>query len=425
LLFYGVLVFALRWEKVIVLTDKNSKKTMDGRWIWKFRNICGRASLCGIVCLVSALSTTTTTTTTTTNTKTPTTTPTVRVSIGEQIQQSTNIPELLQVANDFWLPTDDNLPLHLQTQRIHHEKRLRWSSQLLHKMGDRACCCRSDDVDVPWQESGFSRAILAASIPFQDDRPEKEGRYLREALVGLHNMFGYIAPTEKTSLPDPVKQAILQLVKRANNLAFDISLPEAAEIRWACLGIFARSNALDDNFDEKSILISQLEERVAALPFDLVPKVIDWDEVFPDEPATRRLQEEIPFHFDTIVTRTGATVTERRGTAWIAEDGIGALAYSGKLMPPHEISDPIRTIMRLVEDRVIQNRNFPRPFFDCVLCNHYPDGESACKFVSVKEVLFYGFLTHIDDPACLACFLSDLSFFNSILTQNMDRNGND
>ena len=115
---------------------------MDGQWIWEFRNICGRASLCGIVCLVSALSTTTN--------KAPTTTPPVRVSIGEQIQQATNVPELLQVANDLWLPTDDHLPVHLQTQRIHHEKRLRWSSQLLNKMGDRACCCSYDDIHVPW-----------------------------------------------------------------------------------------------------------------------------------------------------------------------------------------------------------------------------------------------------------------------------------
>eukprot|EP00977_Amphora_coffeiformis_P010778 scaffold2519_cov168-Amphora_coffeaeformis.AAC.15 len=252
-------------------------------------------------------------------------------------------------------------------------------------MGDQASC---SDI-FPWREEGFARAVLASSIPFEEDRPEKEGRYLREALVGLHNMFGYMAPTSKTSLPDPVKQAIIRLVQRVDNVAFSVSLPEAAEIRWACLGIFARSNVLDDSRGENDEVISRLNERVAALPFDLVSQVIDWNQFFPDQLATHCLQEEIPFHFDTIVTRTGAAVTERRGTAWIAEDGIGALAYSGKLMPPHKISDHIRSIMRSVEDRVIDSREFSRPFFDCGLCNHYPDGESACKFVSVSRKNFF------------------------------------
>ena len=336
--------------------------------MWKKIRTLGM-SLCGVVWLVSALSTT----------NAP-----IVSSIGEQIQRATDFPQLLQVAQELWLPTDENLPSHLQTQRVHHEKRLRWSSQLLGKMGDKAGGCFDDNAVVPWQDERFARALLASSIPFQEDRPEKEGRYLREALVGLHNMLGYLAPTTQTCLPDPVQQAILQLVQRADNLAFTVSLPEAAEIRWACLGIFVRSNMLNKSSEENR-LISQLDERVAALPFDFVSQVIGWEEVFSGEPATRRLQEEIPFQFDTIVTRTGAAVTERRGTAWIAEDGIGALAYSGKLMPPHTISDPIRSIMRLVEDRISDSRDFPRPFFDCALCNHYPDGESACKFVSALK----------------------------------------
>jgi hypothetical protein len=37
-----------------------------------------------------------------------------------------------------------------------------------------------------------------------------------------------------------------------------------------------------------------------------------------------------PSSEETITTRQGTSVTERRGTAWIAKEGIGALAYSGK-----------------------------------------------------------------------------------------------
>jgi hypothetical protein len=50
------------------------------------------------------------------------------------------------------------------------------------------------------------------------------------------------------------------------------------------------------------------------------------------------LLRAIPFAKDTIITRTGSAVVERRGTAWIAADGIGALAYSGKLIRPLLVS---------------------------------------------------------------------------------------
>ena len=36
-----------------------------------------------------------------------------------------------------------------------------------------------------------------------------------------------------------------------------------------------------------------------------------------------------------LMTADGKKVQERRHTAWLAEGGIGALAYSGKLMAPH------------------------------------------------------------------------------------------
>ena len=51
----------------------------------------------------------------------------------------------------------------------------------------------------------------------------------------------------------------------------------------------------------------------------------------------KTLLNEIPFNFDTITTRMGSRVEERRGTAWVADAGVGSLAYSGKLMPPHPL----------------------------------------------------------------------------------------
>ena len=101
----------------------------------------------------------------------------------------------------------------------------------------------------------------------------------------------------------------------------------------------------------------------------------------PVDKVASTLRDAIPFQFDTIVTRTGSSVTERRGTAWVTEQGIGALAYSGKLMPPRPIPNVVRETMRLVEQKTMNDG----PYFDCALCNHYPDGEAACKFHTDPE----------------------------------------
>jgi hypothetical protein len=55
-------------------------------------------------------------------------------SLGEAIQYAETVEELLGIASRLWLPTDPDLVPHLKTQLVHHEKRQRWSSQLLLKL---------------------------------------------------------------------------------------------------------------------------------------------------------------------------------------------------------------------------------------------------------------------------------------------------
>lgn len=72
-------------------------------------------------------------------------------------------------------------------------------------------------------------------------------------------------------------------------------------------------------------------------------------------------------------------VRERRQTAWLAEPGIGALAYSGKLMPPSPFTPAVTSIRDALHARTGQR-------FDCVLCNQYPaGGEAACKWHTDPE----------------------------------------
>ena len=74
-----------------------------------------------------------------------------------------------------------------------------------------------------------------------------------------------------------------------------------------------------------------------------------------------------------LMTADGKSVKERRHTAWLADEGIGALAYSGKLMAPASLAgSPSVAALRDALERQSGER------FDCVLCNYYPNGEAAC-----------------------------------------------
>ena len=199
-----------------------------------------------------------------------------------------------------------------------------------------------------------------------------------------------------------------------------------------------------------ALCIPKLEKRVSKLPFDILPCGIHWDIItkestFQDQqqsyhhhsknkkkdnesssqhstmnskPLTAsldinnnntliQLQNQIDFRFDNIITLSGNSVVERRGTAWVTEEGIGALAYSGKLMESKRLPLIVRTTMRHVEDAIFQQYYYSSQdddddedptfiagqvcweemgtFFDCALCNLYPTGQSACKFHTDPE----------------------------------------
>jgi hypothetical protein len=140
-------------------------------------------------------------------------------------------------------------------------------------------------------------------------------------------------------------------------------------------------------------MIPNLEARSVKLPFDILPSCLDWDS-FDESDSFESLLNDIPFNFDTISTRDGSMIKERRGTAWVTDDGIGSLAYSGKLMNSHPLPLIVSKVMRRVEQSIIDNDeseqlqsccNSLGKYFDCSLCNHYPNEESACKFHTDPE----------------------------------------
>lgn len=390
-------------------------------------------------------------------------------SMGEAIQLAQTIADHLNIADKFiWLPTDNNLPSHLRTQLVHHEKRRRWGGQLLESLGQAALndwennpreVLRSLSAENIWGDKRLLKIISSVALPMKDssDRPEKEGVWISQALKGLYVLSGCIAPVAPTSAHEldvwmNIHRCISKLIQSADELftAQNTLLKDAVEVRWAIRGLVCRlqiaNNALPDNIMEteatETILFTtpNLNVRTSYLPFDILPHCVPWQmnpianelqyNGYPTHDVIPDLISAIPFNFDTLTTRSGNSVLERRGTAWLAEEGIGALAYSGKLMPPAEVPDVVRGIMRDIEQwchqsgrsslsqlplvqniggnleliwddstsndlpyvelgQFIQQPSYSSPivdgFFDCALCNHYPDGESACKFHTDPE----------------------------------------
>jgi hypothetical protein len=327
-------------------------------------------------------------------------------SIGQAIQDALTYEDLLNVASQMWLPTDENLPPHFSTQLVHHEKRQRWASQLLTKLSVSAECNTSDDGKPPttstnneWKtDPRLERVILAAALSFQlettassSDRPDKEGRFIADSLKALHGLVGRQFQNAKAenskaqlSLSANSIFGITTLLERAVDISNQLSLKDVCEIRWAARGLQARLKIFDDH--QLELDLNKLDQRVDRLPFDVIPLGVDWNELLllhnkQGDPVVPLLRDSIPFAKDTIVTRSGSEVQERRGTAWVADEGIGALAYSGKLMPPRSIPSFVKTVMRAAEEAM----DIQEPFFDCALCNHYPDGDSACKFHTDPE----------------------------------------
>ena len=385
-------------------------------------------------------------------------------SMGEAIQLAKSIPDHMYVAEKFiWLPTDDNLPPHLRTQLVHHEKRRRWGGQLLESLGQVASnAWGSNPQEIQrslflegeghiWTDERLLKIIQSVSIPMVDsiDRPDKEGIYISQALKGLHVLSGCIAPVAPTSAQARkvwigIHRSVSNLILSADELfsTQNTLLKDAVEVRWAIRGLIVRlqiANIVltqaDEMGTEKETLLfttPNLNARTAKLPFDILHHCLSWqmdpgtslDYIgYPTKDLLPEFITSIPFNFDTLTTRSGNSVIERRGTAWLAEEGIGALAYSGKLMRPVPIASSVRETMRDIErwcfmsetsslsplcsEQKIGSKlemvwddctssDLPYTelgqyitnsgdFFDCALCNHYPDGDSACKFHTDPE----------------------------------------
>ena len=362
------------------------------------------------------------------------------VSLGQRVQDVKSIEDVLLVASDFWLPTDQGLPTYYYNQAVHNDSRRRWASQLLGKLEllSSSASSSSSSPDTNYFLRGvlddprLTRLILAAALPQMNDGNQsnavntKCNNWMLDSLMAIYAIIGRASTQtaillysntaatttpgshnhQQLVLPIETAEAVQTVIEYCLLHSNEYSLEKACQILFTVKGIRTRIsnlNELDQHLPESLVDSEyQLSERIAGLPFDIIPLGVNWSDVArisaledtcrQSSAASRittitdLLIDSIPFQKDSIVTRKGTRVQERRGTAWVAEDGIGALAYSGKLMVPHSpLPTVVKTAMTQVEDRLGLHNFAPLGFFDCALCNHYADKDAACKYHTDPE----------------------------------------
>ena len=193
----------------------------------------------------------------------------------------------------------------------------------------------------------------------------------------------------------PLCTGALQLAQRAEALSPVLRGTEAVSCRWATRRLFGTS--LDT---------PRLDAVAICFPFDVHPGLVALpvsqgsglgltgpEASSPQPPPSSgtplpsvaallpelrvaNLQDSIPFVQAELLTADGRRVRERRHTAWLAEEGIGALAYSGKLMNP--LSMEQSAIVCRLRDALAADLS---ERFDCALCNLYvAGGQAACAW---------------------------------------------
>ncbi len=304
-------------------------------------------------------------------------------TLTQNIKNAATIEELLSIY--LWMPNSPEVPSGYFSKRWQHAKRRQLGALWLTRLVELTDVYDCENKSSLWREKAFERAVFSAGYNYADestDPTSKERRAIRQALVALYtllrkNVMSDVTYANTFDLPSTISHAIWLLIERAEQMAFSIPLNEAVEVRWAARGLmvtlkpYANPYFVNDLQRKLSSKLPRLEKRVSALPFDILPRAVN----FLQREPMRAVQQEILFHFDSPRTRKGSGDRKRWNAVWLARRGIDAVTDGGKLLRPHLMPTSILTIMREVE--LVTN---DYGFYDCARCNWYSEKKTASRF---------------------------------------------
>ena len=313
-------------------------------------------------------------------------------SIGGQIEAATSGAAVLAAASRIESPTPPFSAPHL-AQDVHQLKRQSLACNALDALarlliGSRSDAARHETLRDP-RMAPLVRCAAAPSVCRADGEVAaldmQSARTVAVSLTALGTLCsadavfcaqqGVARSADAASALGPLRDAVTQLVGRAETLAWHMELQDAVASRWAARRLLGARASTD-----------RLNERTCRLPYDFVPGLI----ALPSADASLNqpylpslatlvsslsadaLASQIQFEQQALMTADGRKVRERRHTCWLAEEGIGALAYSGKLMSPV----PLRQSVLVAALRDALHADL-KERFDCCLANLYPSGGTA------------------------------------------------
>ena len=308
--------------------------------------------------------------------------------VGTAIEKAACASELLDAASRIPAPSPDgSFPAPHLAQDVHQLKRQQLASNALSRLSKLllGSGARRERQATLCDERFLYLSQCAAEPSFarQDgvDRllDAQSARNVARALESLASICAADAAdlAGRTDDLEALRASAACLALRAEGFAGSFGLAEAVTSRWAIRRLFGRA-----------LETPALDALAAPLPFDLHPGAVVLplegaaDCVLPSMAAllpsldVKTLGKAVPFEQAELLTADGRKVRERRQTAWLAEDGIGALAYSGKLMNPSPLG-ACDTILALRDgiERDLGER------FDCALTNFYAKGgQAACAW---------------------------------------------
>jgi len=282
------------------------------------------------------------------------------ISAAEAISKATTSYDILKASEFLISPGKETK--HYEFQEHHQKKRQIAGTNALKRLvkyliGESASFERNKLISNPL----FGRLCCCAFAPTSTSTNSSCSETYSEPLIETYlealRALGSLSPVPKSIIDDiliPFLKRIQPEIKANKNVPH--ALISSAE--WAC-----RRLGIDQTYySEITALHKDLQ-----LPFYVVPGFAS------DIVTIQDIRKEVPFQSEDLITRTGKRVQERRETCWMAEPGVGGLAYSGKIMSPVPFSPTVTRVRDAIEEATGIR-------YDCCLINWYGDGESACKF---------------------------------------------
>lgn len=323
----------------------------------------------------------------------------VTTTVGALIQDAKTVEEILHAANESLLLEGEE-QFHFHFQDVHRQKNKSASVNGLKRLAKMMSSSGSYEKKKTKNNNrigGIVRLIKGASLDGTNKTNRKKRasdgidalRTTASLLVSLFDEDDSDEDDDRdTSIIEEMRNACDELVRRVREDAEYFSDGDRIVFDWALRVIESNiasssgETTTSERRGDATITVDEFPFRYVTPNISNVLKNITVED----------LRKEVPFKVEKLVTRTGKRVDERRETCFVAESGIGGLAYSGKIMEPTLLNEASLPLVTTIRNAIVEALRNDEDYagcdidFNCALMNLYPDGSSACAWHTDPEM---------------------------------------